>query len=340
MGFEDKIARLMRDTGPARFFVPVGLILIIFGIILLGFNTDNYLQTTGKVKEVIELPKSADEAQQYDVLLTYSVDGKEYGTTFSGLGKKYSAGDDITVYYDPADPEKTTNSKLGGFIPPIVIAAGAAAIGFGIYKTLSAVKKSKELDRTAGGEFPTEAFEGFKEAKCVTEYYFRFDGNHLKPGYIVEDAGRNILYEGKMTKQALVGARSFQFTNHATGASETHEVGHTVQQTYNDGFFTTKSWFKFDGKNIWDEVHDRGVRISTSLLSKFPHVIYNIARNGAPFAIAETTGIYVHEDDAAQHKLNVPGGSMYYRVWTSSDDLDTLFLTVFAISETEQTVVE
>ena len=32
MGFENRIARIMRNTGPARFFVPLGIILIVFGI--------------------------------------------------------------------------------------------------------------------------------------------------------------------------------------------------------------------------------------------------------------------------------------------------------------------
>ena len=339
MSIENKIARLMRDTGPAQFFVPAGLILLIFGLILMGFSTDGYMETSGKVVEVITLPVAADEEQQYDVLVKYTADGKEYGATFSGLTQKYSAGDDIKVYYDPKDPEKAANGSLPGFIPPVLVAAGIAAIGFGVYKTIVAVKKSKALDESAG-VFPDEAFEGFKEAGNVTEYYVRFDGNALRPGYILEDADRNVLYEAKMTRQALVGARSFTFVNHAANTSETHEVGHTVQQTYDDSFFTARSWFKFDGSNIWDKVHERGIRISTSLMSKFPHVVYDIALNGAPFAIAETSGIHVHEDEAAQHRLNVPAGNRYYRVWTSSGDLDALFLTVFAISETEQAVVE
>ena len=54
----------------------------------------------------------------------------------------------------------------------------------------------------------------------------------------------------------------------------------------------------------------------------------------------ERLSVYVHEDDEAQHKLKVPAGNMYYRFWTASDDLESLFLTIFAISECEQTVVE
>lgn len=42
-------------------------------------------------------------------------------------------------------------------------------------------------------------FEGFKQAEGVTEYCCRHDGVTLKPGYILEDAARKVLYEGKMT---------------------------------------------------------------------------------------------------------------------------------------------
>ena len=38
--------------------------------------------------------------------------------------------------------------------------------------------------------------------------------------------------------------------------------------------------------------------------------------------------------------MNIPVGRYYYRVWTNSNDFETLFLTIFAISETEQAVVE
>ena len=36
----------------------------------------------------------------------------------------------------------------------------------------------------------------------------------------------------------------------------------------------------------------------------------------------------------------IPAGRYYYRVRKNSEDLDTLFLTIFAVSETEQAVVE
>ena len=332
----------MRNTGPARFLVPVGVILIVVGIILLGFKTDNYVETTGEIAEVEKLPAVEDEPQQYDVKIKYTVDGKDYETVFSNVSGDYKVKDSIKVYYDPEDPNKTTNTKGGSFIGLIMIVAGAAALVFGVYSAVKAFKQSKALDNAVpgGGKFPSEQFEGFKTAPGVKEIYFRFDGHALKPGYIVEDADRTVLFEGKMTKQALVGARTYEFVNHQKGDTASHEIGHTISQTFNDEFFSAKSWFKFDGKNVWDVIHDLGVRISTNLRSKFPNVIYDIAKNGEPFARVETCSVYVHEEDEAEHALSVPTGSMYYRIWTASDDIDTLFLTVFAISETEQAVVE
>ncbi len=38
MAIENKLAKLMRNSGPARFFVPVGIILIVFGIFMSGIQ--------------------------------------------------------------------------------------------------------------------------------------------------------------------------------------------------------------------------------------------------------------------------------------------------------------
>ena len=185
MNFENRIARLMRNTGPARFFVPVGLVLIIFGVIMLGFNTDNYLETTGRITSVTEDVYDQNETPQYDVEVGYTVDGKEYSTVFGGMSGTFKVGEVMKLFYDPADPEKTTNSKTG-FMPLIIIAVGAASLIFGVYKTVTAFRKSKELDSAIGGQFPS--LDGFQDAPGVTEYYCRFDGKALKPGYILEDA--------------------------------------------------------------------------------------------------------------------------------------------------------
>ncbi|MBQ6267404.1 MAG: DUF3592 domain-containing protein [Clostridia bacterium] len=337
-----KIAKFMRNTGPARFFIPLGVVLIIFGILSFGFNTDTYQETVGKITAVEEVPVSADEPQQFDVSFTYTADGKTYDGVFSNLTGDFKVGEEIKVLYDPADPQKITNSKTGAFFSPVLILAGVALAAFGVLRTVTAFKKSKALETPVpgGSSSLADAFDGFKTSPGVTEYYFRFDGNSLKPGYLIEDADRKVLFEGKMTKNSLVGARVYAFGNPATGSTQEHEVGHTVTNALGNEFFSVSSSFKFDGENVWDVLHDKGLRMETNLRSKFPNLVYYVTKNGLLFALIETSGKYVHEDEAAQHKLNVPSGNLYYRFWTASDDFETLFLTIFAISETEQTVVE
>ena len=92
MNIENKFARFMRNSGPARFFVPAGIILIVFGILTLGFNTDNFEKTVGTITSVTEVPRTdTDEATQYDVGFRYTVDGKEYAShyLYGGPTQKY-----------------------------------------------------------------------------------------------------------------------------------------------------------------------------------------------------------------------------------------------------------
>ena len=340
MALENGIARFMRNTGPARMLIPIGLALVVFGVMLMGFKSENFVETTGKITSVVE-NVGPDNQKQYDVGIAYAVDGREYESMFPSLYGSFREGADIPVFYNPDDPEQITNSKTSPLLAPILIALGALSMALGVALTRKAFQKSRALDRTAGGSAAARAdFGDFKQAPGVTEYYFRFDGNAMRPGYLIEDAGRRLLYEGRMVKNALVGAREFEFRNCVTGESSAHEVGHTVTQSYSDEFFSVSSWFKLDGENVWDVLHGRGLRMTTNLHSRFPRVIYEVTRQGEPFARIETSSMYVHEEDEAMHRLAMPVGNRYYRFWTASDDFDTLFLTIFAISETEQTVVE
>ena len=340
MDIINKLSRFMRNSGPARVLVPIGIVLIIFGVITCSFGSRDMVETTGKVTGVREAGEE-DGKKVFDVDVSYNADGREYANTFYDMPGDYSVGDDIRIFYDAADPNTISNSGMNGLIGLGLIAAGIAAAVAGILKTARAFKKSRELDQAAGGKSaPAVEFGDFKNAEGVRELYCRYDGNTFKPGYILEDADGTVLFEGKMEKNNLIGARVFRFTDHTTGSVSEHEVGHELSEYYNNEFLSNRSWFKFDGKNIWDIIHDRGLRISTNLFSKFPNLIYEVSQNGSPFARIETSSMYVREEEEAQHKIAVPVGKYYYRIWTGSRDLETVFLTVFGISESEQAIVE
>lgn len=334
---ENKIARFMRNTGAIRFFLPLGIILVVLGAFMVKTTPDQYAETLGRVTGVEQYRE--DDKDVCDIEFEYAVEGKKYTGVFYGLEDIMEAGDEVTVYYDPDEPGNISNSKHTGVIGIAMIAVGALAAVFGTLSSLKKIKKSRELDARAEAEgYPEEARPVPKD--MLTEYYVMFDGNSLKPGYIVEDDHRNVVYEAPMTKNSLVSKRIFAFSDLRRGITTEHEVGHTMTTSYSNEFFSENSWFSFDGKNIWDVLHDCGIRISTDIHSQFPKAIYTVSLNGRFFATIETSGRAVHEEDAAEQKLNVPFGKYYYRCWTIEDDMDLLFLTVFALSESEQAVVE
>lgn len=335
---ENKLARFMRNTGNLRVFLPLGLILIVVGVIMYMNSPSKYAETTAKITNVNEY-KNNDNETVYDYDLEFTVDGKTYTSIFAAMPDKKNVGDTVTIYYDPANPESTSNTKHTGMISVVMAVAGVAMVVFSVLSTVKKVQKSRELDaktRPADGNVRVAPLPKDQ----LTEYYVAFDGSTLKPGYTVEDKNRKVVYEMTMTKQALVGARTFEFRNKLTGRTQEHAVGHTTTVSYNNEIFSQTSWFSIDGKNVWDVLHEQGVRIDTDIASKFPKMIYTMSQNGRFFATIETSSMYIHEEDEAQHKIRIPYGKWYYRCWTNEQNLDLLFLTVFAISETEQAVVE
>lgn len=340
---ENKLARIMRASGPLRFFLPIGIILIIFGAIMMGTTPKSYAMAQGTitgVKPYTDTDTDGHLEEYFEAEFSYTVDGKEYQNSFSGYSEEPKIGEKLNVYYDPANPESVSNTKHTGVIALAMIGLGAAAVVASILLTLKAVKKYKAMDeqiKAAVGSDKIPVVTPLPKEQ-LTEYYVSYDGKSLHPGYIVEDRARNQVFTAEMTKQ--IPTRQFTFTDLRLGQSSEHKVSHVSTAQYNNEFFSTKSWFKFDGENVWDLLHSKGIRIETDLHSIFPRKRYTVTLNGRFFATVESSSKYVHEEDEAQHKLKIPFDMFYYRFWTNERDMELLFLVVFAISETEAAVVE
>ena len=341
---ENKLGRFFRATGNLRFFLFLGVILMVMGVLMFIFSPDKYAETTGtvtKVEEYEDTDAEGDIETYYREYFTYKVDGKEYENSFEALSKAPAVGSTVKVFYDPADPESISNTKNSRLIGAIMFVVGLAAAGFGIFSGVKNLKKLKAMDEQIreanAGEKPVVVVPAKEQ---MTEYYVLFDGNTFKPGYIVEDRNRSVVFTGEMTKNAAVGPRLFTFTDHVMGRTTEHQVGHTVTQQFNNEFFSMSSYFKFDGQNIWDLLHDKGIRIETDMHSIFPRLRYTVSLYGKFFALIESSSKYVHEEDEAEHKIAIPTGRYFFRCWTNEDNMDLLFLTVFAISESEQAIVE
>ena len=141
----------MRESSTARFFIPLGLLLVIFGVVFFIINTKNqdYIKIEATVlnveleeDEYIDTDGNQVEAK-YNVTIQYTVDGKDYTNTLENVSK-YNVGDKTTVYYNPKDPTKITQTKTL-IIPIIMIILGIVSFVGGIISASNAMKKYKKM---------------------------------------------------------------------------------------------------------------------------------------------------------------------------------------------------
>ena len=163
------------------------------------------------------------------------------------------------------------------------------------------------------------------------KYFFQPEKKVFKQGFFMKDMDGTIVYEAKVLKQSLLGPSRMEFINHSSGRTQEHQVGKvvTTEQSGMFEFFSTKSWFKLDGKKIWDYLHEEGIRIDSSLSGKKIGMTYEVSLKGKPVATLATAA-------ANGGKAFITSG-FHYDVTTTEEYLDWAFLTAFAIARTDQT---
>ena len=155
----------------------------------------------------------------------------------------------------------------------------------------------------------------------------------IKQAFYLEDENGNMVYEGKMTKFKFFGASPFEIVNHITNKTEEHKIGKTVTIEQSNGidiidFLSKRSYFKYDGKKIWDYLHDLGIRIDSKLSGNKVGMTYNVSFEGKPLATIATS---------SPKGKSLITTDLYYDVTCEEKDLDLVFLVAFSIAKTEQT---
>jgi len=147
----NKMFTFMRESQTARFFIPAGLILIIFGIVVfvITLNNQNYIKIEATVANVEETQETnVDDGETnittiYNATVNYIVDGKEYTQTLDNVSK-CKVGDKMVIYYNPKDPNQITQTK-SLILPSVIIFAGIASLVGGIISAVNAVKRHKKM---------------------------------------------------------------------------------------------------------------------------------------------------------------------------------------------------
>ena len=166
----------------------------------------------------------------------------------------------------------------------------------------------------------------------MSKYILKPKLGTIKQAFFLEDETGNIVYEGKMTKFSLFGASPFEFFNHRTNKIEEHKVGKTLTIEEGNGLISVmsrKSYFKYDGKKIWDYLHDLGIRIESKPSSEKIGMTYEVTFEGKPLATVATS---------SPKGKSLITTDLYYDVICEEKNLDLVFLVAFSIAKTEQTI--
>ena len=147
----NKMFTFMRESSTARFFIPMGILLIVFGVIMFVINNKNqdYIEIEAIVSNVElsqEEYKDTDGNRveaTYNVNVKYTVDGKEYDVKLEDVSK-YNIGDKMKIYYNPKDPSQITQTK-SLILPAVIVVAGIASLTGGIISIVNTVKRHKKM---------------------------------------------------------------------------------------------------------------------------------------------------------------------------------------------------
>ncbi len=148
----NKLFTFFRESQVARFLIPLGLILTIFGVVVFSINmkNQNYVKTESTISKVELVEEEHIDANgdsvpaTYKVSVKYSVDGKDYEEELGELSGNYKEGEKMTIYYDPENPSEITQTT-SLVLPIIMIVGGIAAFVGGLISGANAIKRHKKM---------------------------------------------------------------------------------------------------------------------------------------------------------------------------------------------------
>ena len=151
----NRIAQFFRDYALARFLLPLGIILVVFGVVVLNTinRSSGFTQTEATVSkaELFEDEHYEDGSKvdaTYTVFIKYIVDGKEYETEY-GIFSGMKVGDPVTVMVNPADPTDVV-TKNSPWLAVGLMAGGAVVLAIAAFSIVKTAKRNKALKLQEG----------------------------------------------------------------------------------------------------------------------------------------------------------------------------------------------
>ena len=315
--------------GPKLRYFAIVMAVIAFaaGVYMTFFESSGYVKTQATIVSIEEDTEfSTTDNESYIVMVEYDADGSHYTSRLDIYSGSWKAGKTVTVYYNPNDPSVIHGSRGFGIYLMVLGAAIIAVVVIAGNKNKKALAELEEIKAKRGGMTYAPSVKGIER-----EVYFLTDTGTMKYGHRIENRGRKVLYEAKVTQYSMAAASHFDFIDHEHGATTQHLVSGTEDTENNSILFDNHYTFDFDGEDIWQHLRRNGVSVETERQEGTVWPRFRVSRDGEEIAVLESTSQYVHEEDEEQHKvmgkIAVPG---YYRIWTREENLDVVFITAMA----------
>lgn len=161
--------------------------------------------------------------------------------------------------------------------------------------------------------------------------YHAFPCGKMSQSFRMENENNQPICEANLVKFKIFTACPYEFVNHVSTTTTAHKVGKTisVEQGAAGLSMATASYFKFDGKNCFDILEEKGY--SFKLLAKLD-ILH------PEFVLSDRDG-----NQVAVYKMNVSGekeegvsaiGNKQRNtlITTESEDLDMIFFVAFLLS--------
>lgn len=316
-------------------FLIAGIVMTGLGVYFAFFRTNGFETTTAIVVATEENDTvSTDDTITYFPIVEYTVNGTKYTVKLSDVYvDKGDTGKEIKIKYNPENPKDIHDASPGATIY-LLVAGGIITV----VSLFVLIKNKKQVQKYAESTGSMPLFGALTRSDAERKLYFVTDLGTAKGTCHIEDESRRVLYELVSKKFSLVADSEVEFVDHVTGQRTTHYIG-KVATTSSGAIWVldNHSTFTVDGKDVWKLLHENGVKIETGIGGiKFN---YKISYNGETIATAEACGRYVHEEDEEKHgllaKTPAPG---FYRIRTTVEKCDIIFLTLMAIGRTEMMI--
>ena len=318
------VANWYRRIFIAVFCFVMTAILAFGGVIVAKNSQKEYKETQATISEIVT--DHIGEEITHEVYVDYEVDGVAYThVLFSGYEDSYAEGKTITVYYEVGHPENI-GTLTPSWLKFLLFAGAGIFLVAGIAAIVSIARgeaKGKAMEKA-----PIITDEG-REIGETRKLYFSLDPKtHVKLHFYLEDENRNVLYEARMTKHGIGVPHTYVFTDRRSHTETEHKVG-LVNSAESNGWKVSQG-FTFDGVDIARYFEANNISVNYAIEGKgFRLAMFH---NGKHIADAITSSRHVHEEDAAEHKIEssiMRFNNYYFRIEGQPSYIDVIFLILF-----------